>query len=276
MLDNLLPKNSSPKGLISPIYTSFLHTEIKKIPEHIAIIQDGNRRFAQKKGEKPMDGHEYGTKTTEKTLEWCLDLDIEKITLYTLSTENLNRPQKELDHLFDLIEERLIKLKDEEKIHNKEVKITGIGEIEKLPNRVKEALKEVEASTREYNRYSLDIAIGYGGRQELLKATKDILKKINIGEIEPEEIDEKTVSNHIYTNTQDVDLLIRTGGEERTSNFLPWQANGSESVVYFCDPYWPEFRKIDFLRAVRTFSERETGNKNKGIDRIKNIYKTLI
>ncbi len=276
MLNSYLSKNISPKGLVSPIYIRFLHTEIKKIPKHIAIIQDGNRRFAQKKGKKPIEGHEYGTETTEKVLEWCLDLDIEKITLYTLSTENLDRPQEELDHLFNLIEERLIKLKDEEKIHNKEVKITGIGEIEKLPNRVKEALREVESSTKEYNKYSLDIAIGYGGRQELLKATRGILKKIKIDEIKPEDIDEKTVSKHIYTNTQDVDLLIRTGGEERTSNFLPWQANGNESVVYFCDPYWPEFRKIDFLRAVRTFSERETGNKNKGIDRIKNIYKAFI
>ncbi|MDY6764762.1 MAG: polyprenyl diphosphate synthase, partial [Halobacteria archaeon] len=194
----------------------------------------------------------------------------EELTLYTFSTENFNRPDEEVETLFDLMEKKIDELSGEEEdiAHSNRIRVKAIGETDRLPEKIQNAIEKAEEDTKEYNRYQLNVAIGYGGRAELLKATREIMEEVKEGDIEPEEITTRTVSDHIYTaGSNDVDLIIRTGGDVRLSNFLPWQAKGNESTVYFCAPYWPEFRKIDFLRAIRTFGNRQRERRDRDLSR---------
>ncbi|MDY6780773.1 MAG: polyprenyl diphosphate synthase [Halobacteria archaeon] len=250
-----------------PVYERLLLAEIDETPDHVAVIQDGNRRYARERGEDASKGHVYGAETTEALLDWACDLGVEKITLYTFSTENFERPDDELDSLFDLMERKLDDLTHDDRVHENGIRISGIGDVDRLPDRVVESLREAEEATQGYDSYRLNLAVGYGGRDELLRASERVLRRVEEGEIEPEEIDSETVSEHIYTREEDVDLVVRTGGDERISNFLPWQAKGNESAVYFCAPYWPAFRKIDFMRAIRTFSNRERERHDRDVER---------
>lgn len=239
-------------------YEKLLEHEISGHPTHVAIIQDGNRRYAKQRGNGPIHGHEAGAKTTEQVLEWCDELDIDELTLYAFSTENFKRDPEEREHIFDLIETKLREFADAEQVHENEVCIHAIGEIERLPDRLKEAVDYAETATREYDRFRLNVALAYGGRTELLRATREVTTAVDRGNVTPQEIDVTTIESRLYDRpVRDVDLIIRTGGDERTSNFLPWHANGNEAAVFFCTPYWPEFSKIDFLRAIRTFESRE-------------------
>ncbi|AEN06228.1 polyprenyl diphosphate synthase [Halolamina sp.] len=239
-------------------YERLLRREADGGPDHVAIIQDGNRRYAREQGGDPSEGHSAGAETTEQVLEWCQDLGVEELTLYAFSTENFERPPDEREHLYDLFCEKLAKIADNERIHENEVAIRAIGDIDRLPERVQAAVADAEARTAEYEQFRLNVALAYGGRNELLTAAQAVLKEVQLGVLDPSDIDESVVDRQLYDReVRDVDLIIRTGGDERTSNFLPWHANGNEAAVYFCAPYWPEFSKADFLRGIRTYESRE-------------------
>jgi tritrans,polycis-undecaprenyl-diphosphate synthase [geranylgeranyl-diphosphate specific] len=246
------------RRLADSAYERLLQRELGQTPSHIAVIQDGNRRYASKQGQKKTEGHREGAQTTEQILNWCDELDIDEVTLYAFSTENFERSDEELEALFDLITEKFYDFADADRIHEAGVRIRAIGDIDRLPERVQDAVAYADRRTSGYDDLHLNIALAYGGRAELLDATRDVARRVAAGELAPEDIDDETVSEALYEGpTRDVDLIIRTGGDERTSNFLPWQANGNEAAVYFCAPYWPEFRKIDFLRSIRTYEHRE-------------------
>jgi tritrans,polycis-undecaprenyl-diphosphate synthase [geranylgeranyl-diphosphate specific] len=243
---------------IERLYARVLESELEVTPTHIAVIQDGNRRYAAKQGVDKTTGHEQGAETTEALLKWCGDLGIKEVTLYTFSTENFERPEDEREALFDLVTEKLRDFADAEDVHDREVRIRAIGQIDSLPERVRDAVEYAESRTEQYDKLSLNIALAYGGRAELLGATRSIARSVQAGEFDPEEVSSETIDRALPNGpTRNVDLIIRSGGDERTSNFLPWQANGNEAAVYFTAPYWPEFRRIDFLRALRTYNYRE-------------------
>ena len=249
-------------------YERLLRREIGDGPAHVAIIQDGNRRYARKQGDDAPDGHRAGAETSEQVLDWCDDLDIKELTLYTFSTENFNRPAEENEPLFDMIASKLYELADNDRLHDREVCIRAIGEIERLPERVQEAIAYAETKTEGYDGFRLNVALAYGGRNELLRAAREVTGAVDTGELAVEEIDVTTIEQRLYRQPiRDVDLIIRTGGDERTSNFLPWHANGNEAAVYFCAPYWPEFSKVDFLRGIRTYESREQSWQRTKVDR---------
>jgi len=249
-------------------YERLLRREIGDGPAHVAIIQDGNRRYARKQGDDAPDGHRAGAETSEQVLDWCDDLDIKELTLYTFSTENFNRPAEENEPLFDMIASKLYELADNDRLHDREVCIRAIGEIERLPERVQEAIVYAETETEGYDGFRLNVALAYGGRNELLRAAREVTGAVDSGELAVDEIDVTTIEQRLYRQPiRDVDLIIRTGGDERTSNFLPWHANGNEAAVYFCAPYWPEFSKVDFLRGIRTYESREQSWQRTKVDR---------
>lgn len=240
------------------LYERLLEREVSGIPTHVAVIQDGNRRYAQEHGDEATEGHRAGADTTEQVLEWCSDLGVEELTLYAFSTENFERPEKEREALFDLISEKLRDFADRPEVHDQGVRIRAIGETDRLPERVQDAIEYAERRTAAYDELYLNVALAYGGRAELLGVTKAIAREAAAGDLDPEEVTVEEIEDRLTAGpTQAVDLIIRTGGAERTSNFLPWHANGNEAATFFCTPYWPEFRKIDFLRAIRTYQNRE-------------------
>lgn len=239
-------------------YTQTLRRSIDNPPDHIAVIQDGNRRYANQQGLDKSQGHSSGAETTEDLLHWCNELSIQEVTLYTLSTENFHRPDDELASLYDLITEKLYELADADLIHDSQVRIRGLGDIEQLPSRVIEAVEYAERQTAQYDQLQLNIALAYGGRNELLKCTQKIATEVAAGNLAVEDISVAEIERRLYREPiRAVDLIIRTGGDERTSNFLPWYASGNEAAVYFCTPYWPEFSKAEFFRAIRTYESRE-------------------
>jgi len=246
------------RAIAEQLYERLLRHELSEMPSHVAVIQDGNRRYAAERGQDRTDGHRMGAETAKELLQWCDELGIQEATLYTFSTENFRRPEAEREALFDLISEKLRQFADADRVHESEVRLRAIGETHRLPPRVQEAIEYAEGRTCEYDNLHLNVALAYGGRAELLDATRHIARDVAAGDLDPSEIDVDLVESMLDSDpVRDVDLLVRTGGEVRTSNFLPWQANGNEAAVYFCTPYWPEFRKIDFLRGIRTYAHRE-------------------
>ena len=249
-------------------YELVLQREIGDGPTHVAVIQDGNRRYARKQGHKTSHGHRAGADTSEQVLNWCEELDIKELTLYAFSTENFNRPPEECEPLFDLIESKLYELADSERVHDTGVCIRALGDIERLPQRVRDAIEYAEGRTASHDQFRLNVALAYGGRNELLRAAREVTAAVETGELSPDEVDTETIEQYLYRRPiRDVDLIIRTGGDERTSNFLPWHANGNEAAAFFCAPYWPEFSKIDFLRAIRTYEAREESWQRTKIER---------
>ena len=249
---------SWPRTVVTRVYERVLESELTETPSHVAVIMDGNRRYADRQGTDPTDGHRAGAETTEALLQWCDDLGVEEVTLYTFSTENFERPPEERAELFDLIATKLREFADADRVHESEVRIRAIGDIDRLPDRVRDAVDYADRQTAEYDRLNLNVALAYGGRYELLEAARDVARQIAEGGLDPADVDSRTIDDALYEeSTRDVDLIVRTGGDERTSNFLPWQANGNEAAVYFTAPYWPEFRKVDFLRGIRTYEHRE-------------------
>ena len=239
-------------------YERLLEWELSGTPSHVAVIMDGNRRYARNRGDDAADGHRAGAETTEQVLEWCQEVGVDELTLYTFSTENFDRPAEQNEALFDLLCEKLTEFADADRVHESEVRIRAIGETDMLPDRVREAVAYADRRTADYDQLQLNIALAYGGRAELLSAARDVAREVDHGGLDPTAIDTETVEQRLYEGpSRDVDLIVRTGGDERTSNFLPWHANGNEAAVYFCTPYWPEFRKVDFLRAIRTYEHRE-------------------
>jgi tritrans,polycis-undecaprenyl-diphosphate synthase [geranylgeranyl-diphosphate specific] len=225
------------------------------VPRHLAIIMDGNRRFARSHGLGIRDGHARGRDTLEELLNWCLELEIRILTVYALSTENLQRPTEEVQGLMDLFDAALRDIATDERVHRNRIRVRVIGNRALLPSRVREAVEIAEKATSDYDAYRYNVALGYGGRDEIVAAIRDLAREVRDGRLEPEAIDSETVSRHLYTaDLPDPDLILRTSGEERISNFLLWQSAYSELV--FSDVLWPGLTRLEFLRAIRTFQQR--------------------
>ncbi len=242
------------------LYEKWLYGQVKKkpLPRHVALILDGNRRWARRRGWPPWVGHRVGADKVEEVLNYIYELGIETVTLYVLSTENLKRPTEEVKELLNIIKERADELRRNPRIHRNQVKVRVIGRIHLLPRDVRRSLKMLEEATANYSKHFLNIAVAYGGRAEIVDAVRMIAEKTKQGLLSVHSIDEKTIEQHLYTHglpQPDPELIIRTSGEERISNFFLWQSAYSEFV--FQDVYWPDFRKIDLLRAIRTFQQRE-------------------
>jgi len=226
--------------------------------EHIAIVLDGNRRWASEKVLDPWLGHEIGAEKVDELLEWCQKLDVKCITLYAFSTENFRRPKDEIEEIMRIAEEKFREILTDERIHRNKVRVKVIGRVNLLPESLQQLIVNVEKATQDYDEHFLNIAFAYGGRAEIVDAAKKIAEKVQEGELSPEKVDEQIFEQHLYTShmpKQDPDLIIRTSGEERLSGFLLWQSAYSE--LCFLDVYWPDFRLIDLLRAVRTFQNRK-------------------
>ena len=254
--------NSNSYGYISKkidkIRDEKLLEQIKEdpVPEHIAIIMDGNRRFAKEFGLTPDSGHLFGRDKIEEVLGWCFELNIKNLTVYAFSTENFERDIEEVSTLMDLCNNELNKALKDSRIHKNQVKIRVIGKLDLLPKEISETAQYVMDETKKYDKYSFNIALAYGGREEILHAIQEIANDVKEGKLEIEEIKEPIVSKYLYTNgIPDPDLILRTSGEERISNFLLWQLAYSE--LYFSDVYWPAFQKRDFLKAIRTCQQRK-------------------
>lgn len=232
--------------------------EIKKhaTPHHLAIIMDGNRRAARQLGAIPTVGHMLGRDKLEEVLDWCLELDIRVLTVYAFSTENFNRDNEEVQLLMDLFEKNYRDLADDERVHQHKIKVQTIGRLDLLPEPVQEAARHAEERTKDHDQFHLNVAVAYGGREELIGAMRQIARKVQTNEMAPDDITADTVQQHLYTgDLPDPDLVLRTSGEERISNFLLWQAAYAE--LYFADVYWPDLRKKDFLRAIRSYQQRQ-------------------
>ncbi|CAD6492093.1 MAG: Tritrans,polycis-undecaprenyl-diphosphate synthase (GGDP specific) [Candidatus Argoarchaeum ethanivorans] len=267
------------RSLSKLLYRSYERLLIREIhegpvPSHIAIIMDGNRRFAHNIGAKKIEGHYRGADVTENVLDWCWDIGVKQLTLYAFSTENFKRFESERDGLFGLIGLKLDELSVDERTHKRQMNVRAIGNIELLPKKLQDAITRSEEATKDYDRLNLNIALAYGGRRELVDAARLIAEKIQKGMLASADVDEQIISSHLYTGDAlegDVDLIIRTGGDKRVSNFLPWQSCGNECAAYFCAPFWPEFRKIDLVRAVRTYQVREREKQRNTIVRMVNL-----
>jgi tritrans,polycis-undecaprenyl-diphosphate synthase [geranylgeranyl-diphosphate specific] len=242
------------------LYEKWLWRQIKYgvKPEHIAIILDGNRRWASDKSLNPWFGHEKGAAKVEQLIDWCLKIDVKSITLYAFSTENFRRSKDEVEEIMRIAAENFQKLLTDERIHGKRFRVKVLGRVNLLPESLQQLIRDVEKATQDYNDHFLNFAFAYGGRGEIVDAAKKIAERVRAGKLTPEEVDEKAFEQCLYTShmpNQDPDLIIRTSGEARLSGFLLWQSAYSE--LCFLDVYWPDFRFIDLLRAVRIFQNRK-------------------
>jgi tritrans,polycis-undecaprenyl-diphosphate synthase [geranylgeranyl-diphosphate specific] len=253
------------EGLLSllgiyKLYEKWLWFQVRdgKKPEHVAIILDGNRRWAFHKALIPWIGYRHGANKIDELMDWCIELDVKFITLYAFSTENFSRPQKEVEEIMKLVEEKLRLTLENKRIHENKIRVKAIGRLDLLPKSTQKLIQRVEEATKMYNDRFLNVALAYGGRAEIVDATKKIANKVKNGKLKPEKITEKLFEKYLYTAhmpKQDADLIIRTSGEERLSGFLSWQSAYSE--LCFVDINWPDFRHIDLLRAVRTYQRRK-------------------
>lgn len=229
--------------------------EINKqnLPEHIAIIMDGNRRWAKQRGLTTKDGHKAGSKNLETIATFCNEIGIKYLTVYAFSTENWKRSQEEVSALMFILKANLDSML--RKMDLKNIKIRVIGEKENIPKDIEKKINKLVEKTKNNTGLVLNIAFNYGGRAELVHAVKNIAQNVKNGKIDIKDIDEKMISDNIYTAGQpDPDLMIRTSNELRTSNFLPWQLTYSE--FYFPEKHWPEFGKEDLIEAIKVYQKR--------------------
>jgi tritrans,polycis-undecaprenyl-diphosphate synthase [geranylgeranyl-diphosphate specific] len=234
----------------------FKEVRTQPVPRHLAIIMDGNRRFARELGLEAAKGHDLGRDRLEQVLDWCLELGIRYLTVYAFSTENFLRSRGEVTRLMDLFEENFRKMGDDARVHKHGIHVRAIGQTHLLPTRVQEAIRYAEDRTKGYGSYFYTIAIAYGGRQEIVRGVQAIARDVAAGRIRPEDIDEAVIAKSLETaDLPDPDLILRTSGEERISNFLLWQLAYSE--LYFSDVNWPGLRRLDFLRVIRAFQLRQ-------------------
>ena len=226
----------------------------QNLPKHLAIIMDGNGRWAKQKGLLRAIGHENGTKSVRITVESCAKLGIENLTLYAFSTENWNRPKLEVNTLMKLL---VHSLKNELKtLQDNNIRLNSIGNLEKLPKSILKELNEVIEITKNNSRMTLTLALSYGSREELINVVKNVSDKVKNNIISVDSIDESIINQHLYThNLPDVDLLIRTSGERRISNFMLWQICYAE--LYFSDVLWPDFKENDLYEAIVSYQKRE-------------------
>ena len=223
------------------------------MPKHIAIIMDGNRRWARERNLKVSEGHKSGAETLENIANYCNKIGIKYLTVYAFSTENWKRSEEEVGALMSLLRFYLDKFSKRADTQNIRIKV--LGDISVLENGLKSSIKNAIERTKNNNGLTLNIALNYGGRAELVNAIKQIAKKVQLGEVKPEDISETTVEKELYTaGNPDPDLLIRTSGEIRTSNFLPWQIVYSE--FWFLEKYWPDFNEKDIDEAIKIYQKR--------------------
>ena len=207
----------------------------------LGIILDGNRRFAKKLMKEPWKGHEYGAKKLKDLFDWCKELDVRELTLYCFSLENFNRPKKEFNYLINLFKKEFKNLETNPSIYENKVKIRFIGKRELLDTELQELMREIEAKTKNHKNYTINFAVAYGGRQEIIEAVQKLSES-------GKEINENNLQARLWLKDAP-DLIIRTGGEKRTSNFLPWQSAYSEWI--FLDKLWPEFTKQDLENSIK-------------------------
>ncbi|ALP34576.1 isoprenyl transferase [Corynebacterium pseudotuberculosis] len=252
------PLKAALQVVLYPFYEKRLLREIAgaKQPSHVAIMCDGNRRWAREAGFADVThGHRVGAKKVGEMVRWCKDTDVELVTVYLLSTENLGRASDELDMLFDIIGDVV----DELAAPETNCRLRLVGHLDLLPPEVAERMNYAQEKTAHDTGVAVNVAVGYGGRQEIVDAVRELISGEVESGTEPEKIADKvtveSISKHLYTSGQpDPDLVIRTSGEQRLSGFLLWQAAYSE--IWFTDTYWPAFRRVDFLRALREYSKR--------------------
>jgi tritrans,polycis-undecaprenyl-diphosphate synthase [geranylgeranyl-diphosphate specific] len=232
-------------------------TENLRIPKHLGIILDGNRRFAKKLAKNPWEGHRHGADTFRKFLDWAREFNIGEITIYSLSMQNLTRPKIEVDFLLKIIKERFgyyLTEKGFQELVDDDIKIKFIGRINLLPEHIQKIFSEIEEKTKHFKTRKLSFAMAYGGREEIVDAVKKVADDLASGKIVKKDINTESFANYLYLNS-DPDLIIRPSGAIRTSNFLPWQSTYSEWI--FLDKLWPEFTKEDLLACLQEFTQRE-------------------
>lgn len=243
------------------LYRKILWRQVKDgpIPEHIGVILDGNRRWAIEHRMPTWLGHKKGASKVMELIEWCHKLGVKILTLYVLSTENFKRKPHELSRLLEILEERLkFLIKKSDYLMKYNVRIKAIGRLHLLPQHIRELIYQVESLTKSNSSFYVNIAVAYGGRCEIVDAVRKIAEEVRRGGLSPDDIDDRLIERFLYTShlsKQDPDLIIRTSGEERLSNFLLWQSAYSE--LLFLDVYWPDFRDIDLLRAIRIYQQRK-------------------
>lgn len=225
-----------------------------RLPRHIAVIMDGNGRWAKQRGKLRIFGHENGVTAVRNTVEAAAEIGVNYITLYAFSTENWSRPKKEVDALMSLLVKSLHK--ETSTLNKNNIKLNAIGNLESLQEKTYEELMKSIDSTKNNDRTTLTLALSYSSRWELCQAVKNIAQQVKEGSIDPAKIDEEIINKHLTThNIPDPELLIRTSGEQRISNFLLWQIAYSE--LYFCEKFWPDFGKEDFYQAIVNYQNRE-------------------
>jgi short-chain Z-isoprenyl diphosphate synthase len=248
------------KKLLYFSYAKILEREVKRgfLPTHIGLILDGNRRYAKEMGIDDVTwGHVEGAKKLDEVLKWCAEMDIKIVTIWVFSTDNTQRNKEEIEGLLNVIETKIDELSRNPVIRQLGYRIRVLGNLDLLPERLQEVIRTCEDRTKDHDRRSLNIAVGYGGREEIVEAVKKAIREKgpSTGADLAESITIDDITSHLYTcGLPDPDLIIRTSGEVRLSGFLLWQSAYSE--FYFCDAFWPVFRKIDFLRAIRSYQQR--------------------
>ncbi len=225
-----------------------------KIPRHIGIVVDGNRRFSKKLMLKPFKGHDWGYKKIKELFNWCKEFGIKEVTLYTFSIENFNRPKEEFDYLMDLFTKAFKETKNDKDIHENKIKINFIGRTFMFPEKVQKSMKELMDSTKNYSDYIVNFAMAYGGRAEIIDATKKISKQVQEGKLNIEDINEEVFKKNIYLESEP-DLIIRTS-ESRLSGFLLWQGSYAE-IIFLPEVLWPEFSKEHFVSCLEEYSRRD-------------------
>jgi short-chain Z-isoprenyl diphosphate synthase len=248
---------SGVRRVLYPAYESRMLRRMpaENLPRHVGVMLDGNRRWARAVGADTAQGHRAGAANIEPLLGWCEEVGIEHVTLWLLSTDNLNRPEAELTPLLGIIEEAVGALAAQQRW-----RLHPVGALDLLPQGTAEKLKRAAEATQEVDGILVNIAVGYGGRREIADAVRSLLQEqasrgMTLEEL-AEVIDVEHIAEHLYTRGQpDPDLVIRTSGEQRLGGFLLWQSTHSE--FYFCEAYWPDFRRVDFLRAIRAYAMRE-------------------
>ncbi|SDE47169.1 Undecaprenyl pyrophosphate synthetase [Thermus arciformis] len=244
------------------LYERRLLREVKggPMPKHLGLILDGNRRYARALGLSPTKGHEFGVQKAYEVLEWCLEMGIKTVTVWVFSTDNFKRSPEEVETLMRLFVQEAERMAEDHRILENQVQVRVIGRREGFSEEVLRALERLEESTRHHRGMVLNIAMGYGGREEIVDAVRRLLLEAEAKGLSPKEVAEalapEDIARHLYTaGLPDPDFIVRTSGEVRLSGFLLWQSAYSE--FYFADVLWPEFRKIDFLRALRSYQARE-------------------
>jgi len=228
--------------------------DLKKLPSHVAVIMDGNGRWARQQGMMRTFGHQHGVTAVRETAEAAAELGVKFLTLYAFSTENWNRPRHEINALMDLLIKTISR--ETKTLNDNNIRLHAIGDINSLPARCIRQLQQAIENTSGNTRMTLVLALSYSSRWEIMEATRQLAEKIAAGTLKPEDIDEKLIGSHLCTaNYPDPELLIRTSGEHRISNFLLWQIAYAE--LYFTDKLWPDFRREDFYRAIVDFQQRE-------------------